>query len=219
MQLPRLAVAVAATAVLALATPLAAQAAPSQPAAPAALKNQPLSEVLAPFGDSWNKKWNDYNVVAHAVGAVLEAKPDSDVAVLADGKVKLTAFVPTDRAFQRLVADLTGDRLKKERKVYKAALTLGVDTIEQVLLYHVVPGKPLTAKKALKADGASLTTAQGESIKVNVKRGPVIKLIDRAPAIANPRVILSQTDINKGNKQIAHGINRVLLPVPLEPAA
>jgi uncharacterized surface protein with fasciclin (FAS1) repeats len=217
MQLPRLAIAaVAATAMLAVATPLTAQATPSQPAAPAALKNQPLSEVLAPFGDSWNKKWNDYNIVAHAVGAVLEAKPDSDVAVLADGTVKLTAFIPNDRAFQRLVKDLTGKNVNKERKVYNAALTLGVDTIEQVLLYHVVPGKPITAKKALKADGATLTTAQGGTIDVKVK-GSNIRLIDAVPAVKNPRVILSQTNINKGNKQIAHGINRVLLP--LDPTA
>jgi len=203
---------------LSVSTPLAAQATPAEPAAPSALKNKPLSKVLAPYGDGWNKKWNDYNVVSHAVNAVLEAKPDSAVGVLADGKVKLTAFVPTDRGFQRLVKDLTGKKLKKERKVYRAALTLGVDTIEQVLLYHVVPGQRITAKKALKADGARLTTAQGETIRVNVKRGPVIKLVDRAPEIRNPRVLLKQVNINKGNKQIAHGINRVLLPVPLDAA-
>ena len=211
MKLPRLAVAaVAATAMLAVTTPLAAQA---QSSAPAAKKDKSLAKVLAPYGDSWNKKWNDYNVLAHAVGAVLEAKPDSSVAVLADGSVKLTAFVPNDRAFQRLVSDLTGKTLKKEKKVYNAALTLGVDTIEQVLLYHVVPGKPITSKKALKADGASLTTAQGATIKVKVTKKPAIVLKDKAPGVKNPRVVLAQVDINKGSKQIAHGINRVLLPI------
>lgn len=218
MKLPRIAVAaVAATAMLSMTTPHAAQAAPAEPAAPAALKNKPLSKVLAPYGDGWNKKWNDYNVVTHAVGAVLEADPDSPVGVLAQGKTRLTAFVPTDRAFQRLVRDLTGKTYKKEKKVYEAVLTLGVPTVEQVLLYHVVPGKPITAKKALKANGAVLTTAQGETIRVKVKRGPVIRLVDRAPGVRNPRVLLNQTDINKGNKQVAHGINRVLLP--LDPTA
>jgi uncharacterized surface protein with fasciclin (FAS1) repeats len=218
MKLPRITVAaVAATAMLSFTTPLAAQAAPAEPAAPAALKTQPLTEVLEPFSDSWNKKWNDYNVLAHAVAAVHEAKPGSAVGALANGKNELTAFVPNDRAFQRLVKDLTGKKVKKEKKVYKAVLTLGVDTIEQVLMYHVVPGKPLTAKKALKADGASLTTAQGGAIKVKVTKKPSIVLKDKAPGIKNPRVILGQVDINKGNKQIAHGINRVLLP--LDPTA
>ena len=32
------------------------------------------------------------------------------VAVLADGNTRLTAFLPTDRAFQRLVKDLTGKK-------------------------------------------------------------------------------------------------------------
>ena len=37
--------------------------------------------------------------------------------------------------------------------MFAAAATLGVDTIEQVLLYHVVPGQTLTSGKVLKADG------------------------------------------------------------------
>ena len=37
--------------------------------------------------------------------------------------------------------------------------------------------------------------------------------MDRDPNARNPRVIAP--DINKGNKQIAHGINRVLRPLDL----
>ena len=44
----------------------------------------------------------------------------------------------------------------------------GVDTIETVLLYHVVPGKTLTSSKVLKADGAKLMTAAGETVKAFV---------------------------------------------------
>ena len=33
---------------------------------------------------------------------------------------------------------------------------------------------------------------------------------DAVDSVKNPKVII--TDINKGNKQIAHGINKVLLP-------
>ena len=78
---------------------------------------------------------------------VLAAKPTSPVAVLADGSTRLTAFLPTDRAFRRLVRDLTGTAPATERAVFAATATLGVDTIEQVLLYHVVPGQTLTARQ------------------------------------------------------------------------
>ena len=37
--------------------------------------------------------------------------------------------------------------------------------------------------------------------------------VNYAPKLANPRVNLDQVDINKGNKQVAHGINAVLLPI------
>jgi hypothetical protein len=46
----------------------------------------------------------------NAVGAVLAAKPNSPVAVLADGNVPLTAFLPTDGAFRRLAHSLRAIR-------------------------------------------------------------------------------------------------------------
>ena len=39
------------------------------------------------------------------------------------------------------------------------ASTLGIDTIENVLLYHVVPGATVTYRQALKSNGAVLNTA------------------------------------------------------------
>ena len=124
----------------------------------------------------------------------------------------LSAFVPQDRAFFPLVKALTGKKPKNERAAFKAVAGLGIDTVETVLLYHVVPGSTITAKKALKANGAKLETAQGGTIKVKV-RGKSITLKDKDPDLKNPKVV--QVNINKGNKQIAHGINRVLLPVNL----
>ena len=44
-------------------------------------------------------------------------------------------------------------------------------------------------------------------------RHSTITLKDKDPDLKNPKVV--QVNINKGNKQIAHGINRVLLPVNL----
>jgi hypothetical protein len=37
--------------------------------------------------------------------------------------------------------------------------------------------------------------------------------VDRATKLPNPKVILDQVDIIKGNKQVAHGIDAVLLPM------
>ncbi|HSU34244.1 MAG TPA: hypothetical protein VLJ88_01160 [Propionibacteriaceae bacterium] len=49
------------------------------------------------------------------------------------------------------------------------ASALGVETIESVLLYHVVPGATVTYRQALKSSGAVLSTAlAGSTIKVKV---------------------------------------------------
>ena len=182
-------------------------------AAPASAKagNDPLAGVLVD-GNKFDKNGKDYDIVTEAVLAVLAEKPDSPVSLLTDGTVRLTAFVPQDRAFFPLVKALTGKKPKNERAAFKAVASLGIDTVEAVLLYHVVPGSTITAKKALKANGAKLKTAQGGTIKVKV-RGKSITLKDKDPDLKNPKVV--QVNINKGNKQIAHGINRVLLPVNL----
>ena len=94
-----------------------------------------------------------------------------------------------------------------------SAHTLGVDTIESVLLYHVVPGATITYRQALKANGAVLQTAlKGATIKVKVRCWVVI-LKDNDPNARNPIVV--QPNLNKGNKQIGLGISRVLRPVDL----
>ena len=85
-------------------------------------------------------------------------------------------------------------------------------TVETVLLYHVVPGATIMSGDALKANGARLKTAvPGKVIRVKVTSAPAIILGDYNTALANPRVNLDQVDINKVNKQVAHGITAVLM--------
>ncbi len=209
--------AAAALAVSGLALAPAAQAATPTAApavVPAATGTTSLASILlADYG--FDKNWNDYDLVTKAVVAVLTAKPNSPVKALTDGTVALTAFVPNDRAFQILVKSLTGKTLTRERSVFGAVASLGIPTIEAVLLYHVVPGATIDSAAALKANGAKLTTAGGGTFTVRVHPGPMISLRDKDPNARNPRVILSQLDINKGNAQIAHGIDRVLRPIDL----
>ncbi len=188
------------------------------PAASAATGTTSLASVLAADGSGFDRNWYDFDIVDNAVAAVLAAKPDSSVAVLADGTVPLTAFLPNDRAFQVLALDLTHRWYGSEKKVFTAlANKVGIDAIEQVLLYHVVPGVTIDAATALKSDGAKLTTAQGGTFTVDVlsERIPLVVLKDADRNDINPLLVRSKLDINKGNAQIAHGISFVLRPFDL----
>lgn len=202
------------TAALALAVGgVALTSAPAQ-AAPALERRgtTSLAEVLAADGVKFDRKAGDFDIVEAAAYAVLNAKPDSPVALLADGKTRLTVFAPTDQAFRDLVKDLTGKRVGKEKKVFAAVASLGIDTVEDVLLYHVVPGATLTAKKVMASDGAKLETALGKKVKVRItSKGVFLKDKDRDDT--DPQVIV--TDLNKGNRQIAHAIDAVLRPADL----
>lgn len=176
-----------------------------------------LAKVLAADGNRLDGNWGDFDIVDRAVHAVLAEDPSSDVAVLADGDVALTAFLPTDRAFRRLVEDLTGDRKGTEKGVVKAVVaTAGdVETLEAILLYHVVPGATITYKQAKGADGLVLDTALPDgTIKVRI-RNDRVALKDVDTDSRNPRVIRTLKNLNKGNVQIAHGIDRVLRPIDL----
>ena len=133
--------------------------------------------------------------------------------MLADGKTRVTAFLPTDRAFRLLVKDLTGTWAGSEKQVFTTVASLGIDTVETVLLYHVVPGATITYKQALRANGAALTMASGGTVTVKVRSRVFVKLVDADTDDADPYVI--KANINKGNKQIAHGIDRVLRPINL----
>ncbi len=203
-----LALAVATT----LATTLPASA---QTTKPSRQGTSSLAALLAKDGAGFDRNANDYDIADNAVQAVLKDKPTSSVGVLADGSTPVTAFLPTDRAFRRLAKDLTGKTYKSEQEVFTVLATkLGVPTIEAVLLYHVVPGATITYKQALRSNGVRLDTAlAGSTIKVKVSYCFFVSLKDADPDDANPYVVAP--NLNKGNKQIAHGISEVLRPVNL----
>lgn len=208
--------AAAATSVAALGLVGAALVAPAAVATPTGTTS--LASVLAADGDTFDRNWYDFDIVDQAVAAVLAAKPDSAVAVLADGSVPLTAFLPNDRAFQVLAFDLTHRWERTEEGVLtRIAGAVGIDAVEQVLLYHVVPGATITARQALRSDGAELTTAQGGTIEVDVlsRWFLLVRLVDQDRTDRDPFLVPSKLNINKGNVQIAHGISAVLRPLDL----
>ena len=175
------------------------------------LGSNSLAAVLT-AKNSFDSNKNNFDIVTAAVLAVLKAKPASDVAILADGNIPVTAFIPNDGAFLNLVTALTGKAPKNERAAFATVAGLGIPTVESILKYHVVQGDPLLSPAALKANGAQLhTTLDGKLIKVTVK-GTKITLGDYNNKLKNPSVVLSRVDLNKGNLQVAHGINAVLMP-------
>ena len=185
------------------------------PATAAPAGTTSLSSTLSEDGNRFDTEWGDFDVAEKAVRAVVYARPESPVGVLADGETALTAFIPTDRAFRRYVAAQTGQRPRTERGVFRTLKQLAdVETLESVLLYHVVPGRTLTYTRVRRADGAVLTTAQGGEVTVQVSAGTV-RLTDLDPDAANARIVPTLSNLNRGNKQIAHGVSRVLRPTDL----
>jgi uncharacterized surface protein with fasciclin (FAS1) repeats len=195
----------------ALAVLVGSTAVPSAQAAD--LGSTSLASVLT-AKSSYDNNSQNFDILTAAVLAVLKAKPDSPVKALTDGTIHLTAFIPTDGAFKALVGALTNKAATTEAATFAAVAGLGIDTVEQVLLYHVVVGGPIDSAAALAANGATLTTANGATLSVTVA-GTKITLGDKDPIATDAVVNLSQIDINKGNNQLAHGINAVLLPVAL----
>ena len=199
-------IAAVATATALLFSPMSVAKAEDEP-----LMLMPLTEVLNLKNASFDNNFSDFDVFTSLWMDVWGQLPESAIQVISDGNTALTAFVPTDRAFQRVVKHLTGKKLKSEARIADAVMSLGAKTVEKVILYHVVVGDPILSPDALEANGAKLNAASGQTIGVRVS-GTTITLVDKAKKHTNATVILSAVDINKGNKQVAHGINQVMLP-------
>jgi uncharacterized surface protein with fasciclin (FAS1) repeats len=177
-------------------------------------------DVLAADGQAFDSKWSDYDIVERAALAVLAAKPSSAVGALADPSATLTVFAPTDRAFRQLVTDLTGNRPATESRTFnqlvKAVTGLvgpqnTIDTIEAILLYHVLPAN-VPSSVALGLDGTRVTTASGVSFRVIVDTS--VRLADQDRNAPNAQLLLGRLDIGAGNSVI-HTVNRVLRPINL----
>lgn len=200
---------------------LVAAALVTAPIAPAnaqrAAGTDSLAALLAADGQKLDKNWKDFDIIEAAVLTVAGAKPETPLLALTDGKKRLTAFAPTDAAFRKLVEDLTGTAPKSEKATVDAILaTYDVDTIEEVLLYHVVAGKTLNSTKVVAAakKKQKITMANGATIRVKLMKGKVV-LVDKDKNDRDARAIPKLLDLNKGNRQIGHGIDRVLRPLNL----
>ncbi len=180
-------------------------------ASPAAADDTPtFSQILAAQGGGTDRNWYDFDILAAGVSAA-----GLDGAL--DAQAEVTVFLPNDRAFQALVADLFGWRywFASEAQILDKVASLGPDTLATVILYHVVPGRIDSATALSVARGTALTTLQGGDILVYPKaRFGTAVLADNDPNDVNPFLVRSKLDIEATNG-IAHGISFVLRPIDL----
>ena len=95
-------------------------------------------------------------------------------------------------------------------------MSLALDPAAQDLLFR-------EARTANTFTDEPVTDEQVQAIYDLVKYGPTafnqtplrITLVDQDRNDRDARVVLKAIDINKGNKQVAHGIDRVLRPIDL----
>ena len=107
------------------------------------------------------------------------------------GAGPFTVFAPTDEAFAKLPAGTVENLLKPEN----------LETLKNVLLYHVVAGNVMAAD-VVTLDGKTADTVAGSAVNISVKDGNVF---------LNENVQVIITDIVTTNGVI-HVIDTVLLP-------
>ena len=122
---------------------------------------------------------------------LLEALSRVDLVGAVDSNRPLTVFAPTNDAFVALLGELGATSLDD----------IDDETLTQVLLYHVVPGR-VTAELVLGSD--KLQTLQGGKLKVDADNVALIDMNGRSSNIV---------DVNIAPRNgIIHVIDTVVLP-------
>lgn len=182
-------------------------------AAPAAAEETgpTLADILEAQGGGTDRNWYDFDILAAGVAAAGLS------GALDDPEADLTVFIPSDRAFQALIADLYGWRywLATEAQVLEKVSGLGAETLQTVILYHAVAGQIDSATALSVPRGTALETLQGGEIRVFPKpRWGTAIIADNDPNDLDPFLVTSKLDIQASNG-IAHGISLVLRPFDL----
>jgi len=197
MRRPALTLAISVAVAIVAATPAAAKHRPHHAAPPAGSIVDVAVEASG--GGTPDHNPYDYDLLVQAVTATGLAP------VLGDPNQTFTVFAPNDRAFEHLVADLTGSQPAGEQAALDTAVSaLGLPAIKNVLLYHVVAGRKLSPLQVLLS--RSLTMANGGVVR---PRG--ITLRDETLRLRDPRLVPFALDIPATNGVI-HTIDRVLVP-------
>jgi len=108
------------------------------------------------------------------------------------GEGPFTVFAPTDEAFAKLPAGTVEDLLKPEN----------LESLKNILLYHVVAGKVMAADVVTLNGQAADTALESQQLRITVMDGKVY---------LNDTVQVIITDIETSNGVI-HVLDAVLLP-------
>lgn len=200
---------------------------PTPPTPPAATGTRSLAAFLQQGGGrflgdrspNFDRDPNDFDITFNLAIKVITAKPNSPVSLLTRGDVPLTLFLPVDGAWRGLAIQATGNPAivsQPDRVIFDAVASLGVDTVEKVLLYHVVP-RTLTFRNLQGLVGQDVRTALGQTVRISSPFSSsfglplFLQVVDNDPASRTP-TIESQLEGNRGNVQVAQVINSVLRP-------
>jgi len=154
---------------------------------------------------SWNIVQNTTNSPEHKTLA--QALTAAGLAGTLSGAGPFTVFAPTDAAFAAVPQPMTDYIMSPDNKW----------ALEQVLAYHVVPGKvsaeDLYAK--IKAGGgkAVLKTVEGQEISFTEVQGNI-----RVEGTMGSSGYVTQADVAQSNGTV-HVLNGVLIPTITPPAA
>ena len=130
----------------------------------------------------------DTAVASGQFGTLVKAVQAAGLVETLKGPGPFTVFAPTDAAFAALPAGTLDSLLKPENK---AKLT-------QILTYHVVPGKVMSADLADKTE--QVKTVEGASLKVDATHGVMVN---------DAKVVSADIVASNG---VIHVIDKVVLP-------
>jgi hypothetical protein len=168
-----------------------------------------------------DQRRGQFNVISNVVLALAEGGllTSDDLAALSSAEI--TAFLPTDVGMRRLAADLEGKRwwqIRESQVIPKLVDALGLETIAEVVKYHVYAGGKVDYRTALSLDDnrrngtdTFIEMYNGGDLGID-RRGWSLQLDDAGDAglgTNNPFVV--RRNIDAGNA-LVHGISEVLLP-------
>jgi uncharacterized surface protein with fasciclin (FAS1) repeats len=173
--------------------------------------------------DGFDFNGRDYDILEAAAETVINAKGAANLGALNNPDAELTVFAPNDNAFRWLVFSLTGRWYWSEATVLDKLVgavsgvvgdAATINTIEAVLLYHVVDGKVLSSAVP-GLDPPNVATVGGGTFQINVGRW-FVSLIDNDADALNPTLVRGGLDIETSNgKSVIHTISLVLRPIDL----
>ena len=183
-------------------------------AGPAAAAEPTITDIAVGDGQ-FDRNARDFDILA---AAVVEA---GLAETLATPGLDVTVFAPTDYAFRRLVRDLGGPWQAAEADVAGwLVANVPVETITDVLLYHVVAGQVYSSDVVPGLQGVDVPTLLGPTFEVFIqyeKGTDALKAVwlrDQDHDDLNASLVLGSLDIQASNGVI-HVINRVMRPIDL----